>query len=260
MNSSLALFGGETSTPEFESVHLRLVDLARSTRSLSYSHKIRVVYLTTCASQDGAERVDYLRERATQVLGSIGLEVLTPPVIDHQTANDAKYAKQVSEADWIYFSGGKPHVGMRILAGSRVLDAILAAWDRGVLLSGSSAGAMLLCSHSIVITPEMDTEVGKMIRKGEGISTWKIPMPPLEKCLGLVPRSMCWPHMNVIFSPEWVRSFLPEGYRFIGVDEQTAAVRDTKGKWQVWGEGSVVVGTSEALQKYTAGDTLNLKD
>ena len=253
MNSCIALIGGETFTEGFKEVHIRLLDLARSIRANPDDQPVRVVYLVTCASHDGAERVDYLRERAENNLGKMGIEVSTPRVIDRQSANDPEYARVVSEADWIYFSGGHPHVGMRILKGSLVLEAILAAFKRGLLISGSSAGAMILCSHSVVITPEMNAEIGKIIQRGEGHSDWLIPFPPLEKCLGLVKRSMCWPHMNIVFSANWVRSLLPHGQRFIGIDEQTAVVKDTTGRWHVWGKGSVVVGTHEALHVYPSG-------
>jgi len=260
MNSSIALFGGETFTTGFERVYLRLIDLARTKRTHPDNQPIRLVYLATCASLDGPERVDYLRERAQKKLGSMGVVVSAPPVTDHHAADDPSYARLVAEADWIYFSGGLPHVGMQILSGSRIMAAVMAAWKRGVLLSGSSAGAMLLCSHSIVITPELDAEIEKLIKRGEGHSVWNIPLPAIEKCLGLVPRSMCWPHMNVLFSSDWARRLLPHEHRFIGVDEQTAVVKNAEGKWQVWGKGKVVVGTHQTLNEYTTGDVVELKD
>ena len=258
MNSAIALIGGETFTEDFEHVHMRLIDLARATRLDPDDQPVRVVYLVTCAANDGAERVGYLRERAQKKLGLMGIQVYTPPVVDRQSAMDLEFARLVSEADWIYFSGGRPHIGMRILSESPVLDAILAAYQRGALISGSSAGAMMICSQSIIISPEMDAEVSKIIQRGEGQSDWEIPRPPLQKCLGLVPRSMCWPHMNQFFSAEFARDILPAGYRFIGIDESTAAVRDTHGKWQVWGNGKVVVGSEEAINIYPSGTDIDL--
>ncbi len=250
MNSSIALIGGQTFTEGFEEVHIRLIDLARSMRTNPDDRPVHVVYLTTCASHDGVERVDFLRERAKKNLGSMGVKVSTPRVIDHQSANDTECARIISEADWIYFSGGHPHIGMRILTGSRVLEAVLTAFKRGVLISGSSAGAMILCRHSIVITPDMNAKIENIIKRGEGHSDWLIPPPPIEKCLGLVPRSMCWPHMNQFFSVNWIRSLLPHGHRFIGIDEQTAAVKNTTGRWQVWGRGKVMVGTHHTHHEY----------
>ena len=253
MNTSIALLGGETSTPDFESTHRQLVDLARTLRASPGDGPVRAVYLVTCASHDGIERTDYLRERAQQKLGEMGVKVSTPPVIDHASANDPQYVSVISEADWIYFSGGHPNIGMQILQDSLVLEAILAAAQRGVLISGSSAGAMILCSHSVVITPEMRAAADGMIKAGQGHADWQFPLPPVVKCLSLVPESMCWPHMNRLFSLEWSRRLLPDGYRIIGIDEQTAAVKDISGRWQVWGKGKVVVASHSRQQEYVSG-------
>jgi cyanophycinase-like exopeptidase len=258
MNSNIALIGGETTQKTFENVHIRLADLARSTPNSREDWPLRVVYLVSCAAHDGDERVDYLRERAQKTLGSLGLEVFTPRIIDHQSANDPDNACVVAEADWIYFSGGHPNVGMNILKESRVFQAIMNAYQRGVLISGSSAGAMILCSHSIIITPELNAEVEKIIRRGEGLSDWHISPPLIQKCLGMVPRSMCWPHMNVFFSAEWAQSLLQDGHRFIGVDEQTAAVKSGDGRWQVWGLGKVAVGSRQALHEYLPDEDIDL--
>jgi cyanophycinase len=188
----------------------------------------------------------------------MGVNVSTPLVIDRRSANDSENAREVSEADWIYFSGGHLHIGMQILKESRVLDAILTAFQRGVLISGSSAGAMLLCSHSIVITPETNAELEHIIQCCKGRSDWILPPVPVEKCLGLVPRSMCWPHMNQLFSVDWVRSMLPQGFRFIGIDEQTAAVKNAQGRWQIGGRGKVMVGTHHFRDVYPAGTDMDL--
>jgi cyanophycinase-like exopeptidase len=253
MNTTIALIGGETFTPAFEATHRQLIDLARSSRATPGDRPVHAVYLVTCASHDGIERTDYLRDRAQQKLGAMGVKVSTPPVIDHSSANDLRYARMISEADWIYFSGGHPHIGMQILQESLVLEAILAASQRNVLISGSSAGAMILCSHSIVITPEMGAAADRMIKTGQGHADWQISRPPIIECLGLVPASMCWPHMNRLFSLNWSRQLLPDGHRMIGIDEQTAAVRDISGRWQVWGKGKVVVAKHNWQREYVSG-------
>lgn len=253
MNTSIALIGGETFTPDFESTHRQLIELARSTRADPNDRPVQAVYLVTCASHDGIERTDYLRERAQQKLGAMGVTVLAPPVIDHASANEPRYARMISQADWIYFSGGHPHIGMQILQKSLVLDAMMTASQRGVLISGSSAGAMILCSHSVVITPEMGAAADRMIKAGQGQGEWQIAHPPVIECLGLVPASMCWPHMNRLFSVSWSRQLLPDGHHIIGIDEQTAAVKDVSGRWQVWGKGKVLVATHNWQREYDPG-------
>ena len=41
MNTSIALIGGETFTPEFESTHRQLIDLARSSRATPDNGPVR---------------------------------------------------------------------------------------------------------------------------------------------------------------------------------------------------------------------------
>jgi cyanophycinase-like exopeptidase len=215
------------------------------------------VYLVSCASHDGTERINYLRSRAQSKLGAMGLKVFTPLVIDRESANDPENATLISEADWIYFSGGHPHIGMQILKGSLALKAVQHAARRGVLISGSSAGAMILCGSSIVITPEMSSAAQQMTRKGEGPFEWQIPIPPVIDCFGFVPDSMCWPHMNRLFSLQWSRQLLPNGHQIIGIDEQTAAVREGKNCWKVRGQGSVLFATQQTVNKFPSGTSIH---
>ena len=47
--------------------------------------------------------------------------------MDTPSANDETHARLVADADLIYFGGGYPHVAMRILPNTRVLEAARAA-------------------------------------------------------------------------------------------------------------------------------------
>ena len=96
-----------------------------------------------------------------------------------------------------------------------------------------------------------------MIKNSLGRSEWQIPIPPLIDCIGLVPNSMCWPHMNRLFSLEWSRQLLPEGHHIIGIDEQTAGVRNGEDDWQVLGEGSVLVATHQRERLFPSGSRID---
>jgi cyanophycinase-like exopeptidase len=112
---------------------------------------------------------------------------------------------------------------------------------RGALVTGASGGAMLMCARSWVITPELAAEVGRMWESGVPADLdWPLPSP--LDCLGWVPRSICWPHFNRVFSMRWLeRGLLPKGFTLIGVDEQTALVSRDRGVWQVRGRGMVTI-------------------
>ena len=57
-------------------------------------------------------------------------------------------AQAIGEADLIYLSGGKPAYLMRVLDGSAVGQALADAHQRGAVLAGCSAGAMVLARHA----------------------------------------------------------------------------------------------------------------
>ena len=65
------------------------------------------------------------------------------PVIDRASADDPALAAVVGEANFVYLSGGRPDYLHRTLDGSLVWQAILSVLERGGLLAGCSAGAMI---------------------------------------------------------------------------------------------------------------------
>ena len=256
MCAHLALIGGEEFSDGFEDVHAGLL--------ADLGGRRRVVYLPTCAADDGGEAIDYWCTTARDRLSALGASVDTPRIVDAASANDVRHAQLIAEADWIYLGGGYPHVAMRILANTRSLDALSEAVARGALIAGASAGAMMMGARSWVITPELVAAIGRMWETGAPVPDLSLP-PPLD-CLGMIPRSMCWPHFNRVFSMKWLeRGLLPTGFTLIGIDEQTALVSTdgvTDGqaaRWEVRGRGSVTIIRSDLrAARHVAGDKLLL--
>jgi cyanophycinase-like exopeptidase len=244
----LALVGGEEFADGFEDVHAGL--LAEVGKSTS-----RGVFLPTCAADDGPETVEYWCNLARQRLSAWGAQVESLRVVDRASAEDTTHAKLVAEADWIYLGGGQPHVAMRILANSNVLTALQEAATRGTLIIGASAGAMMMCERSFVITPELVAEISRILREGAP-PDWNPPLPAPLDCLAFIPRSMCLPHFDRGLARGWIEGGLrPEGFTVIGVDEQTALV-NTRGTWEVRGRGTVVLYRDGlAPERLTAGQT-----
>jgi cyanophycinase-like exopeptidase len=259
---NLALIGGEEFSDGFEDVHASLLEDAR--RELRRTSEMRrnftIAFLPTCAADDGVQAVDYWCNTAREKLGALGAMVETPRVVDAASANDAHHAQIIADADWIYLGGGYPHVGMNILPGTRAMDAIRAAAKRGALISGASAGAMLMCERSWVITPEMSKSIGEFWETGVPES-WEPPeLVPLD-CLGLVPRAVCSPHFNRVFSRKWLeRGILPKGFALIGLDEQTALVSHDGKTWDVRGRGAATIIRDDFKSaRYAAGETLDFR-
>jgi cyanophycinase-like exopeptidase len=258
MAGMLALIGGEEFAEGFEDTHARLLSLIRFVRPGLQGHTTRVAFLPTCAADDGPEAVDYWCELAQQKLGALGAEVFPLRVIDHRSANDPELAQLALDVDWIYLGGGYPHVAMRILKNSVMLEAIHTARQQGTLISGASGGAMLMCARSWMMTPELDSAVSQLWDEGGDFSDLNVPLPPMLNCLGYIPRSVCWPHINRLFAPEWLnQGLLPSGFTLIGIDEQTAVVSLAGDQWDVLGKGRVVLVDSSFQQRvFHPGDQL----
>ena len=247
----LALVGGEEFADGFEDVHAELLK--------SVGDHSRGVYLPCAAAEDGPEVVEYWCNLAIRRLSATGAQVAAPRITDKASANDRQNVKLLAEADWIYLGGGKPHVALGTLSGTRVLDELTAAAQRGVLIIGASAGAMMMCTRSFVLTQKAMDEFERAMTKD---SNAPFPsLPPLD-CLNFVPNSICIPHFDQSYMRSWDDPrLLPAGFTLIGVDEQTALVNlaSVTGTWTVSGRGSVTILHSQgAPVKYHAGQQITL--
>jgi len=231
----LALIGGEEFEDGFDAAHAALISPIAGGKS-------RGVFLPTCAAHDGLEVVKSWCRRAQQRLGPYSAKVDAPLVVDQASANDPAHAQLVAEADWVYLGGGFPHIGMGALDGTLVMHELRQAAARGALILGASAGAMMMCARSFVITP--------------GFMSGATPPEPLT-CLGFVPGSMCLPHFNRSYAQRWLSNDLrPSGVQLIGIDEYTALVH-TDSKWEVVGNGTVSLFAKDAhLMRYVAGQSV----
>ncbi|TMB47974.1 MAG: hypothetical protein E6J53_00700 [Chloroflexi bacterium] len=124
----------------------------------------------------------------------------------------------------------------QVLRTSRVWDAIAEAWSEGASLAGSSAGAMALCSHTLIR------------------ATWpnRFNRKPNE-ALGLVPDTAVLPHFDT-FGHRWIESArgeLPET-TLLGIDERSAAVY-VDGGWRAAGPGGVTLIRDSETTRFTGG-------
>jgi len=246
----LSLVGGEEFADGFEDVHAELLSAVGGSKS-------RGVFLPTAAAEDGPDVVDYWRDLARRRLSATGAAVDAPCVVDKASANDESTAALLANADWIYLGGGKPHVSMRILSETRVMDELVAAAKRGTLIIGASAGAMMMCTRSVILTPEVMGQFERALQSHHPDEP--PPTPPWLDCLDLVPKSMCVPHFDRSYSRRWEdRRLHPARLTIIGVDEQTA-LSNLSGTWVVSGRRTVtIIPDGGTPTKYQAGQTVAL--
>jgi cyanophycinase len=199
----------------------------------------RVAILPTASYPDGEEVFARWAALGVSHFGELGAEVEPVLVRDRAGADDPAAAQAIGEADLVYLSGGKPAYLLGVIDGSAVGRAIAAAHERGAVMAGCSAGAIVLAGHTF------DFRVGLL------------PWPLRWRAgLGLVPGASVVPHYDAWPEPlsALVALQAPRDTLVLGIDEETAVVgRD--GAWQVHGRSRVTVWRGRHRDRYRAGET-----
>ena len=150
-------------------------------------------------------------------------------------AEDPAVVEQIAGADVIYFTGGNPDHLLSVLSDSPFLDAVIAAGQRGVLLAGSSAGAMVM---------------GERMRRPSS--------PQGIEALSLVPGVMVLPH-HERSSPsvvsDQVAAIGESGLTVLGIDGATGALLDSQ-RTTVLGAGHVTAYRAGDWVIHSAGDAV----
>jgi cyanophycinase len=212
MAGLLALVGGDEFNPGNEEQDRLMVAAAQ--------HGVAYVVPTAAARQGAPQAV----ANATSWFGRLGLQLRELPVLKRTDAMSERLAAEAREGGFFYLVGGDPGHVAQVLRESTVWSAMFDAWKGGAVLAGSSAGAMALCSHTLVR------------------ATWpnRSTRRPME-ALGAVPKTAVLPHFDT-FGSRWIdsaRAAAPD-LTLLGIDERSAAVwRD--GLWRAAGPGIVTV-------------------
>jgi cyanophycinase len=236
MNGVIALVGSGEFSPAMDDVDRALLDATGRERP-------RVAIVPTASWPDG-EAV-FMRWAAMGEAHFAALGATPVPVLIHgrSDADDPAAVAEIERADLVYFSGGKPGHLLATLQGSAAGATLRAAHERGAVIAGCSAGAMVLGAYQVRIG-------------GRGF----LQMPVgWEDALGLVPKVVVMPHYDSI--PETLIAPLalavPDGSTLVGIDENTALVgRD--GTWQVGGNGRVTVWRGSRRERHRAGSAVSI--
>lgn len=165
---------------------------------------------------------------------SLGANASPLMVLDAAQANDDQLLSPVDAADVIYLTGGNPAHLLETLSGSVLLNKIRQALDRGAILAGSSAGAMVTGSWM-------------------GFKGW-------IKALGIVPGIAVLPH-HELSDPEAVAKELadtaPSDVVTLGIDGKTCCFGGADG-WRVLGVGGVTAYQGCRWRRFSSGEALTL--
>lgn len=201
----------------------------------------RVVIIPTAAAPDGPAVVERWVALGRAHFGGLGAAADAATITTRAHADDPQMIARIAAANLVYFSGGKPGTLLATLAGTGAWAAVRAVYDRGGVLAGCSAGAMILGSH--LIAPRL--------RFG-----W-----PWEfvEAFGLVAKSVIIPHYDAGAARVGglLARRLPREASLIGIDEQTALVSDGAG-WQVLGRAGVELRGRGGRRVYRSGERLRL--
>lgn len=202
----------------------------------------RVAILPTASWPDGPAVFERWAAMGAEHFGRLGAEVEPILVRYPDEADDASHVQAVGEADLVYLSGGRPGYLSSVLRGSRLGGALRVAHERGAVLAGCSAGAMVLTDR------HFDLRRRRLVWPAR----WR-------DGLGVVAGASVVPHYDAW--PEPLSALLvlqaPRGSVVLGIDEETGLVgRD--GAWQVHGRSRVTLWRGRHRERFRPGDVFRL--
>jgi len=219
-----AEFGGGMSEPD-----LRAIELAGG-------FDAAICIIPTAAAPDhNHKRAGSNGIRWFKSLGANNVTSLD--VIDSASANDDSLAASIRTSRLIYLLGGFPRYLGETLMNSACWQAALDAYEKGAVIAGSSAGAMVLCEHYY------DPYEKKLLRG-----------------LNLIHNACVLPHHNN-FGKTWVHQLkkrLPNS-TLLGIDESTGMINEVDKAWKVYGAGAITVYSGEKIQRQARGGAFSFQ-
>lgn len=231
MAGTIALVGGD----EFR---IGCEGMDREVMKASGSDPASVIIVPTAAvtgpakaANDGVTHFSALGGNASQLM-----------VLERKQANDSRFIEPAKNADVVYFTGGDPDHLLSTLRGTMLLWMLRDGLERGMVLGGSSAGAMVL--GSVMRRPPLYSDGGGGNRWVEG--------------LGIAPNICVLPHhegRNPAEVATELRWSAPEGVIYLGIDARTGVVGGPD-RWRVTGFGNVVVYRGSDYDVFAPGERL----
>jgi cyanophycinase len=195
-----------------------------------------VVVLPTASAPDGEGVPERWTRMGVAHFRQLGARVEPIMLLDRADAENPAIVEAIAQANFVYFSGGKPRYLLETLEGTAAWRAILNIYNSGGVIAGCSAGAMVM-GAALVDFPKF----------------WHtIP------ALNLAPGLLIIPHFDEI--PQSMLASLKHTdgeITTVGVDGSTALV-GREGCWTVYGSGGVTVFEGKNRVRYTEGQTVRL--
>ncbi len=232
MVGKIILAGGHELRPGCEEMDRRVLETAGGPDA-------RVVFLPTAVAHydpvgSGRGAVAYW--------GRLGARCDVAMILSRADADDPRWARMIEDGTLIYLGGGDPDVLLDALHGSPAWEAVRRAYERGAVVGGSSAGAMVVCGQTLIPGRGSDTLDGV----------------PWALGLDLVPDALVWPHYTpdkesaaMKLAARLAREISPS-MALLGIPEQQGLLGSADG-WEVVGRGPIVVFQHDRRRSYGAG-------
>ncbi len=204
---------------------LRRRHVLRAFVAASGGERARIAVVPT-ASSLGPEVVEVYRA----VFGSLGAgEVVPLRPQSRAEAQDRGLAAELDGVTAVFMTGGNQLKLSSFITGTAFGDAVIAAYQRGAVVGGTSAGASILAEH--------------MIAFGSGGSTPRQRMSQLSVGLGLIKGIVIDQHFEQRNRYGRLLSLVAQSPSLLGmgVDEDTAAVVRDGTQLEVVGRGAVTL-------------------
>jgi len=225
---AIALLGGGEWTEPCRALDSRLLHLAETDD---------VLIVPTAAA---FERPDVAVDRGVAWFAQLGARATGLHVLNRRDAEADENVAAMRVARFVYLADGSPLHLRSVLKGSPLFDALLYAHGRGAVISASGAGATVVCD------PMVDPRGGAY-----------------TVGLGIVPGVAVFPDHAGAADHRRERSLdlQPADAVLVGLDQQTAIVREASGQWKVMGPGhATVYRGGQAIHELSDGDLTDLDE
>lgn len=194
----------------------------------------RVVIIPTAAVRGNPRMAGENGVRHFRTLGAWASMAL---IVTRAEANTPRLFDAILDADVVYIAGGDPGYLLETIRDTLLWRAILGVYERGGMIAGSSAGAMLLSAYM------------RVWNKGDWTAG-----------LGLASRVAVLVHHNgsTATTNDPLR-MTPAGLPIVGIAEATACFSDDDETWEVAGGGSVTVYRHDEATRYVHGIRFRLE-
>jgi len=216
---NLALYGSGEFTPAVNEIDDYLIS----------KYKLKSIAIIPTAA--GKEKsVNKWFNMAHDHFSQFNIKVIDIPIFKHYQADEANLVQKLAVVDWIFFSGGQPDYLLKTIQNSLLLKTVKNSINNNLLVSGSSAGAMIMGNY-ILVHPF------KMIFSNAA-TNW-------TEAFRIVDYTIL-PHFNKISSnKKFIKNMTTKSppsikESWLGIDENTALLINNQGM-KVLGKGRVEI-------------------